>query len=182
MGYDKAFLEINGKTFLQNAIDILTPVCKDRVKVVLNQKQADFIEKLPEGLPYIFDIYEDRGPLGGIHAALKDCDSVYAVILPVDLPFLTVDFVSQITETALDSKADVVLPKHPNGKTEQLCTVYETKAALPIIENLFRDESTSISVLQFIGKLKNKKYLELESEDKNFANINKPEHYRKLNQ
>ena len=44
MKRDKAFLEIGGKTFLENAFSALAPNCK-RVKIVLNPAQKHFIEK-----------------------------------------------------------------------------------------------------------------------------------------
>ena len=180
MGRDKAFLEINGKTFLQNAVDILTPVCEDRIKVVLNKEQTHFIEKLPKELPYIFDIYENRGPLGGIHAALKDCKTDYATIIAVDLPFIDLEFLKDLTEKMIKTRADVVSPKHENGKTEQLCSVYKRENSLPLLESLLSDQEKSVSVLNFIGKLKNAERLKLKSEDKTFDNINKPQDYRRI--
>ncbi len=70
MGRDKAFLKIGEKTFLENAVEILKPNC-DQVKIVLNKSQNHFIEKLPDGISHIFDIHENRGALGGIHAAFQ---------------------------------------------------------------------------------------------------------------
>jgi len=180
MGRDKAFLEIDGKTFLQNAVDILTPICEDRVKVVLNKEQTHFIDKLPEGLPYIFDVYEDRGPVGGIHAALKDCGTKFAFILPVDVPFLTERFLDALINKSIKTDADVIVPRHPNGKTQQLCTVYKSKAALSVITKLLSDQQKSISVLKFINQLSRAKYLDLKDSYDQFENINKPSDYDKI--
>ena len=89
MGRDKAFLKIGDKTFLENAVEILKPNC-EQVKIVLNKSQNHFIEKLPDDISHIFDIYENRGAVGGIHAALQDCQTEFAVILAVDLPFVEI--------------------------------------------------------------------------------------------
>ncbi|MDQ3712120.1 MAG: molybdenum cofactor guanylyltransferase, partial [Acidobacteriota bacterium] len=86
MKTDKAFLEVNGETFLTRAIKTLSTICENRVKIVLNKTQINFIERLPANVPHIFDIYENRGALGGIHAALSDCQSEWAIVLAVDLP------------------------------------------------------------------------------------------------
>ena len=100
MGRDKAFLKIGEKTFLENAVEILTPVCK-QVKIVLNKSQTHFIEKLPEGISHIFDIHENRGAVGGIHAAFQDCKTEFAVILAVDLPFVTSEAIEKLCEIIL---------------------------------------------------------------------------------
>ena len=36
----------------------------------------------------IRDIYRNRGPLGGIHACMKEMDTPYCLVLPVDVPQL----------------------------------------------------------------------------------------------
>src|SRR5438045_1162415 len=86
MGKDKAFLKTSDKTFLERAINALSSICENHVKIILNQNQTDLIEKLPPNIPYIFDIFENRGALGGIHTALKNCKTKFAIILAVDLP------------------------------------------------------------------------------------------------
>ncbi|MCY7345506.1 MAG: NTP transferase domain-containing protein, partial [Pyrinomonadaceae bacterium] len=81
MQTDKAFLEIGGETFLSRAVKTLSETCENRVKVVLNNHQNNFIERLPANISPIFDAYENRGALGGIHAALTDCPTKYALVL-----------------------------------------------------------------------------------------------------
>ena len=139
MGRDKAFLTIDGNTFLQNSASILKPVCEDRIKIVLNPAQTDFTDRLPENVAHIFDTHENRGPVGGIHAALKDCKTEFAVIIAVDQPLIGNTVIANLSKTARESGADVVIPKMENGRFQQLCTIFRVESAFPVIEKLLSD-------------------------------------------
>ena len=130
MGADKAFLKIGEKTFLENAVEILKSNC-DQVKIVLNKSQTHFIEKLPDGISYIFDIHENRGALGGIHAAFQDCETEFAVILAVDLPFVTSEAIEKLCEIILREKDfSAIVPRQTDGRFQPLCAVYRVKVIL----------------------------------------------------
>ena len=181
MGQDKAFLKIDGKTFLHNSVGILNPICEDRIKIVLNPEQTDFIDRLPKNVAHIFDTYYDRGPVGGIHAALKDCKTEFALIIAVDQPLLGKTVIANLSRTALDSGADVVIPKMENGRLQQLCTIFRVESAFPTLEKLLSNETSSVSVLKFIESLERIKLFELDEHHGGFDNINKPEDYRQIN-
>jgi molybdopterin-guanine dinucleotide biosynthesis protein A len=104
MATDKAFLRFGDETFLNRAVKSLSTVCENRIVIVLNQTQTHFIEKLPREIPYIFDVFNNRGALGGIHAALQNCRTKYAVILAVDLPFVTGEAIENLAKIAIQSK------------------------------------------------------------------------------
>src|SRR5687768_8165529 len=131
MGVDKFMLEIDGETFLTRALNALKPVC-DTVKIVLNQTQA-----IETDQPIVRDIYAARGALGGIHAALKNCATKFAVILAVDLPFVTTAAIENLTRFALVSnKYPAIVPRAHDGKFQPLCAVYRAKYCLPALEKL----------------------------------------------
>ena len=149
MGADKAFLKIGDKTFLENAVEILALVCH-QVKIVLNKSQLHFIEKLPDGISHIFDIYENRGALGGIHAAFQDCKTEFAVVLAVDLPFVTSDAVEKLCKIILDEKDfSAIVPRQTDGKLQPLCAVYRVKDCLPKAEEIL-SKTESASVRDFL--------------------------------
>src|ERR1051325_2894985 len=62
MGTEKAFLELEGQLLIDRMIDIAKPVAEQLRIVGPKQKFAAFGQ-------IATDIYQDRGPLGGIHAA-----------------------------------------------------------------------------------------------------------------
>jgi molybdopterin-guanine dinucleotide biosynthesis protein A len=179
MGSDKAFLELGGETFLARAVKALESVCESRVKVVLNQNQAHFIEKID--VPSIFDVYENRGAAGGIHAALQDCESAYALILACDLPFVEKEAIKTLIETAQSAPENVaaIVPRQHDGRVQPLCGVYQTKICLPVIQRLL-EKQTSVSMNDFLTQIETL-FIEIEHPEKLFFNVNRPEDFQKLN-
>jgi molybdopterin-guanine dinucleotide biosynthesis protein A len=181
MGTDKAFLKIGDKTFIENAVEILAPVC-EQVIIVLNKSQTHFIEKLPAKTPHIFDIYENRGALGGIHAAFQDCRTEFAIILAVDLPFVAREAIGKLCEIISDEKdISAIVPRQNDGRLQPLCAVYKVENCLPKLEEILLTDN-SASVRDFLEtiemKIVNAKNLGF---NKNiFTNINSPKDFEKL--
>lgn len=182
MGEDKAFLKTGEKTFLQNAADALKPNC-ETVKAVINKTQDHFIEKLPANVSPVFDIYENRGAPGGIHAALKDCRTNFAVILAVDLPFVTSEAIAKLCKIADASNKNLAcVPRQNDGRPQPLCAVYHAEYCLTALENLL-DENDSASVRDFLDIIF-PRYINAESlsADGNLLhNVNRPEDLRQIN-
>jgi molybdopterin-guanine dinucleotide biosynthesis protein A len=65
MGTDKAFLELAGKPLIVRAVEVALKALPE-VKIVGDPR------KFAAFGPVIEDVYRDRGPLGGIHAALTN--------------------------------------------------------------------------------------------------------------
>ncbi|MGI9055575.1 MAG: molybdenum cofactor guanylyltransferase [Pyrinomonadaceae bacterium] len=181
MGTDKAFLKIGEKTFLENAVEILKPNCK-QTKIVLNKSQNHLIEKLPDGVSYIFDRFENRGAVGGIHAAFTDCKTEYAVILAVDLPFVTSEAIKKLCEIILQEKDfSAIVPRQKDQRLQPLCAVYRVKDCLFNLEKIF-SEDVSISAHDFLKTTETKI---IETGDlgaiKNlFTNVNSPSDFENL--
>lgn len=182
MKTDKAFLEIGGQTFIKRAVETLKSVCGNPVRIVLNPSQKDFINKNLIEAEYIFDIFENRGALGGIHTALKNCQSKFAVILAVDLPFVDSSVIKMLTETATKAKDfSVVVPRQTDGRLQPLCAVYRVADCLPEIEKVLL-KNESLSVRKFLDNLSVRVIKEeFFGENRNlFANINTPIEYENL--
>ena len=78
MGSDKAQLSLDGQSLLERAKAVLAQAGAERVFVSSNTLNGD-------ALP---DIYPQRGPLCGLHAALL-ADELPIVAMPVDMPLLS---------------------------------------------------------------------------------------------
>lgn len=185
MRADKAFLEINGETFIKRAVRTLSSVCNDRVKIVLNPAQTNFIERLPGGVPYVFDEFENRGALGGIHAALKNCETKYALILAVDLPLVTIEAIERLAEIAFASNTfTAVVPRQTDGNLQPLCAVYHARYCLPALENL-SNQTASASVKDFLEliapRLVDQNKLTADQTKDIFFNVNQPADFQTLN-
>ncbi len=147
MGADKFALEIGGESFLQRAVKTLSKTCES-VKIVLNQTQ-----NIENDCKIVRDIYPNRGALGGIHAALKNCKAKFAVILAVDLPFVTTEAIENLQKIALVSnKYLAVVPRQIDSRPQPLCAIYRGKFCLPTLEKLL-NYNDSASVKDFLELL-----------------------------
>lgn len=182
MGEDKAFLKFGEKTFLENAADALAPNCI-AIKAVLNKTQDHFVEKLPESISHIFDVYENRGALGGIHAALKDCETEFAIILAVDLPLVTSEAIAKLCEIAESSnKYLACVPRQTDNKPQPLCAAYRANYCLPALEKIL-NENDSASVRDFLDIIF-PLYIsadQLSADENLLHNVNRPQDFRQIN-
>lgn len=116
MGANKAFLELGGRTLLARALELARAVTED-VRIV--GRRSTFA---PYG-PVIEDIYPERGALGGIHAALTATPSDFNLMLAVDMPSLTAEFLSYLIAEAGRTGAAITVPR-VSRRLQPLCAVY----------------------------------------------------------
>jgi molybdopterin-guanine dinucleotide biosynthesis protein A len=116
MGENKAFLELAGKPLIVRAVELVRETAPE-VKIVGDP------QKFSAFGPAIEDIYCDRGPLGGIHAALANSKAEWNLILAVDLPFIPVRFLKYLLARAETSGATVTVP-YVDEYFQPLCGVY----------------------------------------------------------
>ena len=185
METDKAFLRIDGETFLTRAVETLQKVCEDRVKIVLNHTQNNFIERFPPNVAPVFDVYENRGALGGIHAALTNCATKYAIVLAVDLPFVTGETIEKLAEITLSSnKFIAVVPRQNDERLQPLCAVYHARYCLPTLENLM-DENEYASANDFLElvapRIVAQNKLTADDSKDIFFNVNRPTDFEQIN-
>ncbi len=138
MGTDKAFLELKGRTLLANALQ-LGRAAADEVRIVGDPAKFAEFGMLVE------DIYPARGPLGGIHAALKSSETDLNLIIGVDLPLLEVRFLRYLVEAAEHSDAVVTVPRVA-GYYEPLCAMYRKTFAV-LAEDALAAGSNKIDAL-----------------------------------
>src|SRR5262249_30313891 len=116
MGADKTLLELKGKSLLSRALDLVRGLTPETIIVGERSKFTRF------GF-VIEDIFRDRGPLGGIHAALNATATDLNLVLAVDLPFVEPGFLKFLLKKASASSALVTLPRTASG-WQPLCAVY----------------------------------------------------------
>lgn len=146
MGADKAFLQLDGRTLLQRALELAGTVAAE-VRVVGSR------EKFAAFAPVVEDLYVGRGPLGGIHAALSATQAEFNLILAVDLPFMEARFLTLLAEEAQRANAVVTAPRAAGG-LQPLCAVYRREfrelaeralaAGRNKIDTLFRETTVRI--------------------------------------
>jgi phospholipid/cholesterol/gamma-HCH transport system ATP-binding protein len=132
MGSDKALLPFRGQPLLHHMLQVAAGAAERTVIVGPKERYRSFGE-------VIEDIYADRGPLGGIHAALSESGTDLNLMLSVDMPLLTSDFLRWLLEQASAAKEWIVVPVALGGP-QPLCAVYRKQVRGPAEEALQRGD------------------------------------------
>jgi len=117
MGMDKAFVKLDGQTLLTRSLDLARAVALD-VRIVGSP------DKFAEFAPVVSDIFPDRGPLGGIHAALRASQADLNLMLAVDMPALPATFLKYLIAQALTAPGAAAVVPRDNGRSQPLCAIY----------------------------------------------------------
>ena len=174
MGKEKALLEINGTPLVVRTVDLLQRVCSSVTIVGRPERYAAF------GYAGIADEQADSGPLAGILAALTATASPWNVIVAVDMPYLSDEWLSYLISRARASPAQVVMPVSREGP-EPLCAVYHRNAAAPIREAMGRGVLKVTRALEALA-IERIEPDEIEPFDLRgllFQNLNAPEDYER---
>jgi len=120
MGQDKATMRLaSGRTLLENALAVAGAVAGHVGIVGSRHKYASYAW----AGEIVEDVFPDRGPLGGIHAALAVTTTEWNVVLAVDLPGVTSALLEWILKVARESGAQVTVAS-VGGGLQPLCGVY----------------------------------------------------------
>src|SRR5438128_7298828 len=166
MGTDKAFLALGSSTLLERSMALAHAVAGE-VLIVGNQKKFSRFGRVVE------DVFRGRGPLGGIHAALKASRTELNLALAVDLPFLQVDFLQYLILQGRATTALATVPRIAGG-WQPLCAMYRKEFAIHA-ENALHQGRNKIDLLFTDGKVK------VLEEDELTGLGFKPEMFRNLN-
>jgi molybdopterin-guanine dinucleotide biosynthesis protein A len=122
MGVDKAFVQLDGRTLLARALELARGLVSD-VRIVGD------VAKFGKFGPVVEDIFQNCGPLGGIHAGLRASATDLNLILAVDVPFVPAQCLGYMMEQAVNcSSASAVVPRAAGG-WQPLCAVYHRSFA-----------------------------------------------------
>ncbi len=83
MQTEKGLVCINNQPFIQYIIDAVKPITNHIVLVTKNKDYKIFQYELIE------DVYENKGPVGGIYTSLNHSKNTNNLILSCDVPFIT---------------------------------------------------------------------------------------------
>ena len=139
MGTDKAFVDYEGRTLVERALDLARSVTSEVCIVGSREKFAPFA-------PVVEDIFQDCGPLGGIHAALRGSRTELNLMLAVDTPFVSRAFLQYLINQARGAPEAVVVVPRVDGGWQPLCAVYRREFA-DAAENALRSGRNRIDRL-----------------------------------
>jgi molybdenum cofactor guanylyltransferase len=137
MQRDKAGLEYAGKSQLERAMELLTPLVT-RCFVSVRPDQVND----PQRTAYdtITDIKPDLGPMGGIHAALHTYPDHAWLILACDLPFLDRATLQHLIAQRASTRVATAYRSRFDGQPEPLCAIFEPRSLQIIEQSLAQDQ------------------------------------------
>lgn len=173
MGEDKALLEYEGKYFIEKIAEELSFFDE---KIIARGNNSSLTEITDSSWQVIPDIYPEHGPMGGMHSALKLCESDAMFAVTCDMPLITGKLVSQICE-AFDQQYDALIAVTSDGKYHPLCGIYRKELYASMEEYLKEDNNRMMAVLRNART----KYFQLgEKESEQLANVNTREEYGQM--
>lgn len=162
-GKDKGLANFNGKPLIQHVISI-AKIISNRVYIIANNTDYHKLK-----ISVLNDEFKYIGPLGGLHAALKNCSTSHCFLLACDMPFIQTELLYGLYEMR---SHQAVVPVHQN-RPEPLCALYHS-SALSVIEKQI--EAGKFKMTDAIGQLDHHWYQVDENAEfynsKMFANIN----------
>lgn len=117
MGADKAFIDYDGCTLVDRALDLARLITSGVCIVGSREKFAPFAS-------VVEDIFRDCGPLGGIHAALRASPTELNLMLAVDTPFVPVPFLQYLIRCAQSAPDATVIVPRTHAGWQPLCAIY----------------------------------------------------------
>jgi molybdenum cofactor guanylyltransferase len=174
MGSDKARLLLGGASLVARVAAAVGAVTAP-VSLVSSKPGAEEF-----GLPVVADIYEGRGALGGLHAALSRSPARWSLVVSCDLPFVTAELLSRLASFR-GEEFDAVAPVQPDGRAQPLCALYSARVCGPIARGLI--ESGELRPRVLLGHVRTRRVAFEELSDLAgsadfFRNVNTPEDYR----
>lgn len=172
MGTDKALLNVRGKTFIQHVAETLQKVCS---AVSISANAGEPYKFL--GLPIMKDIFQDCGPLAGIHSALIHAKTDAVFVLSCDMPFIDEATIRLVIGHA--GEGDVVVAQD-SSRIHPLCGYYHKRCLEPLTMSL---KNGLYSVNAFVEQM-NHKSVSLPglrtSTHQVLLNVNSPEDYKQI--
>jgi len=165
MGTDKASLPLFGRTFAEHQAEKLRAL---GIRDILFSGGGD----APAGTRAVPDELPGRGPLGGLHAALKRAEHPACLVLPVDAVLVPESVLRALLEA---HRGGVTVLSH-SGRPEPLLAVYDSDL-WGLAEELLRQggDTSARAFLERAG------YRELpyDGDETLLMNCNTPEDYRR---
>jgi molybdopterin-guanine dinucleotide biosynthesis protein A len=125
MGKEKGQIRWKGKTLIEHAIDIVSPLCEELIISANHDRYRTF------GFPVVRDLVPDCGPMGGIYSALSVSETRNNLIIPVDTPLVTTEIYRHLISFV--NSYDVIVPVDHNAYYQPLCAMY-SKSIIPFMK------------------------------------------------
>lgn len=133
MGIDKGSIHYHNKSQREHVYELLLPLCHE-VFVSVNEQQIQSTLQLP----YIQDVFIDKGPAGGILSAFEHNPNVAWLVVACDLPFVNRETISYLVHHRNPSKTATAFWNEEGELPEPLIAIWEPKA-FPLLLQFVND-------------------------------------------
>lgn len=116
MGRDKGQVMYQKTHLIDYSIKLLESYCND---IIISTNEPARYRKY--GFRIIVDEFKNSGPMGGIHASLKESVNYLNFILACDMPNITIQVIDVLISHS--SKDQITVPTL-KGRSEPLCALY----------------------------------------------------------
>lgn len=180
MGTNKAMLELNGSVVLQHVTNAMRPAVS-RIIVAGGPNVTTYSDM---GYDCVQDHYPGKGPLAGIHAALKASDTDWNLVCACDMPLLQTCFLEGIKQLAVSNDSYAAIVPRVDGRVHPLAGAYHKRVLPDLEQRLNQDHLRVMRWLEEIGC----RYVEVEELESSgvhqvamqMSNMNTPEEYERI--
>lgn len=164
-GKDKGLVELNGSPLIQYVINKLS---QQDVSITINANRN--LDSYQAFAPVVSDSFPDYpGPLGGIHAGLKNANTDWVGFVPCDSPQISDDLVERFC-SAVREDSDILVA-HDGEFKQPVFTLFH-KRVLPKLEAFLERGDRKIILLY---KECVTEYVDFSDSPNCFVNLNTPE-------
>ena len=149
MGRDKATMAVDGQPLWERQLSILRRLKLEALYISARKRPA----WAPQDIEIMQDSEPSRGPMSGVALALNKITTSHLIVLAIDLPRLTAEYLKKLIGLASDGKG--VVP-YDEDQPEPLTAIYPKAAAEVALESL---SSEDVSMRSFVSRLKVKNLL-----------------------
>jgi molybdopterin-guanine dinucleotide biosynthesis protein A len=141
MGSNKSLLPVGDCSMIERIVSQVRGHFDETIISAANAEEYAFLN-----LPVAVDAEAGCGPLMGISAALARSTHDLNFVTTCDVPDIEMPFVRNMLRIAETADADIVVPRHPDGKIEPLQAVYRKRLEIKIADLLKAGERRVRSV------------------------------------
>ena len=120
MGENKAFLTLEGKTFLS----LISGQLEGFEEILLSVDKKEEYQGV--NLTIVEDFFPDCGPLGGMYSALSVCQSEYLFTISCDMPLYQKEL-GEYMCSFVDGNYDAYVLVNREGRMQPQCAIYSTR-------------------------------------------------------
>lgn len=137
MGQDKAFIELDGQTFIERILAVTKGFVKDQIIIANTEKYQSLNVKTYS------DLIKNCGPVGGIYTAMQVVETPYLLVLSCDIPLLSSSILEHLINGSIPCAANVLTS---NGRYQPLTAIYH-KDTMPVFKEALEEQRLKLRSL-----------------------------------